>query len=374
MPFGGSLDFSIKLIIQRAGRRQRRRENRATLFGTRAGTSETRKAAKRAVTWPVRLAAALTVVWLPAEAASPVNAQTAPLRECLFVASYHEEDPWTRGVVQGFKRLSGRHCRTRTLYLDSKRRSSRTEIVARVDTVLAEIRRREPDVLIAADDVASKYLVVPHLRDSRIPVVFCGVNWTVSEYGYPFLNTTGMIEVAPIRELLEQVTTIVPGVRRGLFIGRDTLTADKNYRRVRDTAGEQRIEIVRWAATDLAQWRKAHERMDEYDFVYIDNPSGLPGWDAAEARRIARRHASRLSVSNLESAMPYAVLGMTKLPEEQGEWAAKVTIEVLNGTPVASIPIVPNIKYETLINHELLRELKLDIPQTLLMRAKTVDL
>lgn len=307
---------------------------------------------------------------LPAHA---VAGQPASERICLFVASYHEDDEWTRGVLRGFKRLSAAHCHTHTMYLDAKRQARTSRIAEHVNDVLAAIRRNAPDIVIAADDAASKYLVQPHLRDAQVPVVFCGVNWTVAEYGYPYSNTTGMIEVAPIRELLTNVALIVPGARRGLFIGRDTLTANKNYQRVRDVASEMGLDIGRRAATDFRQWRRAYEHMAEYDFVYIDNPSGLPGWDAPQARDIALRYASRLSVTNLESAMPYALLGMTKLPEEQGEWAAQVAAEVLSGTPIASIPIVPNIRHEIHINHDLLAKLKLRIPATLLMRGKALS-
>ena len=41
----------------------------------------------------------------------------------------------------------------------------------------AEIEASKPDVVIAADDNASKYLIQPYFKDASLPFVFCGVNW-----------------------------------------------------------------------------------------------------------------------------------------------------------------------------------------------------
>ena len=44
----------------------------------------------------------------------------------------------------------------------------------------AEIDAFKPDVVIAADDNASKYLIEPYFKDAALPFVFCGVNWDAS--------------------------------------------------------------------------------------------------------------------------------------------------------------------------------------------------
>jgi hypothetical protein len=44
----------------------------------------------------------------------------------------------------------------------------------------------KPGVVITADDNAAKYLLQPYFRDHKIPFVFCGVNWNVDEYGFPY--------------------------------------------------------------------------------------------------------------------------------------------------------------------------------------------
>ena len=57
--------------------------------------------------------------------------------------------------------------------------------------------------MIASDDNAQKYLVVPYLKGTQVPVIFNGVNWDASAYGFPTSNVTGMIEVELPDQLVE---------------------------------------------------------------------------------------------------------------------------------------------------------------------------
>ncbi len=78
-------------------------------------------------------------------------------------------------------------------------------------------------MVIACDDAAQKYVVSPYLREKEIPVVFCGVNWDASEYGYPASNITGMIEEEPIGRLIDLLQQFAKGRRLGYIAG-NTLT------------------------------------------------------------------------------------------------------------------------------------------------------
>jgi hypothetical protein len=60
--------------------------------------------------------------------------------------------------------------------------------------------RMNPDLLIVSDDNAMKYLVVPNFQDDPLPIVFCGVNWTVDQYDISDCNITGVLEILPIAE------------------------------------------------------------------------------------------------------------------------------------------------------------------------------
>jgi hypothetical protein len=86
----------------------------------------------------------------------------------------------------------------------------------------------------------------------------------------------------------------------------------------------------------------------------------------------AIKAAQLLTLTNHEWMMPYTMLGFTKVPEEQGEWAAQTALHILAGVAPASIPIVPNRKWDIWVNTALLRTAGIHLPKLLLQKAKKV--
>ena len=70
--------------------------------------------------------------------------------------------------------------------------------------------------------------------------------------------------------------------------------------------------------------------------------------------------------------MHYTMFGMTKIPEEHGEWTAKAALAILDGTPPSQIPIVANRKWDIWVNDSLLAASGVDLPQALRRTAKSV--
>jgi hypothetical protein len=68
--------------------------------------------------------------------------------------------------------------------------------------------------------------------------------------------------------------------------------------------------------------------------------------------------------------MPLAMLGFVKLPEEQGEWAAKTAVAIHEGVPIQRMPIIANRKWEVYENIYLLKLSGIEITKALSARAK----
>ena len=68
--------------------------------------------------------------------------------------------------------------------------------------------------------------------------------------------------------------------------------------------------------------------------------------------------------------MPYALLGVGKLPEEQGEWAAQAALRILGGTPPSEIPVTHNTKGQLLFNPRIAERLRISEAPAL---ARMVD-
>jgi len=162
-----------------------------------------------------------------------------------------------------------------------------------------------------------------------LPFVFSGVNWTVEEYGFPFSNVTGIVEVAPIEPMLREAMKISKG-SNGVYLGADTLTERKNFSRISKGADRLGGTLKGKLVSDAENWKKAFiEANASADYIVMGSNSGIKGWDSADIDRFVVEHASVISVTNHRWMMNVTALGYTKLPQEHGEWAAKTALEIL---------------------------------------------
>ncbi len=289
---------------------------------------------------------------------------------CLFISSYHQGYPWADGIERGVRQTLAGRCELHQINMDTKRQQEPALIQRKALEIKQFIERWQPDVVIAADDNASKYVVVPYLKNTAIPVVFCGINWTVDEYGYPYKNVTGMVEVAPIHELFEQIHHILPQAVRGSYIAANTLTEHKSYQRFQRIAMKAGIVLDKRLASSQAQWNQYFRDAQRHDFIILGTESGIRDWDKASARRVVDEYGRVLSLTVYEWMVKFATLGMHKIAFEQGEWAAKVAMEILDGASPQSIPIIPNQEWELVINARLLANLSIELPELVLVRGK----
>ena len=296
--------------------------------------------------------------------------QAGTPKKCLLVMSYHQGYEWNDGIEKGVRGVIQGRCKLKVFYMDTKRNTS--EAWGKRQALMAKnvIAMYRPDVVIATDDNASRYLVKPYFRDARLPFVFCGINWTAEEYGYPYRNTTGMIEVAPVNAMIKRMRVIVPGVRRGMFLSSNTRTEHKDFERFRRIYAAHGIRLDAVFVNSLNSWKSAYLDGQRYDFLLIGNNAGIKGWNKGIAAAFARKHARKLSTSFYDWMMPYTIFALTKRPEEQGIWAGKSALAILSGIKPADIPVVVNRRWDLWINASILKSTGIRFPDYLLYRAR----
>jgi ABC-type uncharacterized transport system substrate-binding protein len=265
------------------------------------------------------------------------------------------------------------HCEIQQFDMDAKRHKEPQEIAQKALEAKALIEAWHPDVVITADDDAAQYLIMPFYKDHTIPFVFCGINWTVNEYGFPYRNATGMVEVAPIEPLFDEVKALLAERHRGFYLGANTSTEHKNLERFREVARRRGVQLDASLVDTTEAWLTAFRHAQTYDFIALGSNSGINDWDETQVSEGVRESGQRLTLTNHDWMMPYAVLGLTKLPEEQGTWAARVALQILQGVAPSSIPIVPNRKWDIWMNPLLLETAGMTIPKSLLQKAKKVN-
>lgn len=296
----------------------------------------------------------------------------SPLRaaKCLYVSSYHKGYEWDDGIYSSLEKTLNGKCDIRKIYLDTKRNPKAEWARWRSKEAIKVIDDYQPDIIIAVDDNASRYLVMPYLKDANIPVVFCGVNWSMSEYGYPYKNTTGMIEVSPIQQLIKQLKLLQPKVKRGVFLSSDVLSEHKDFQHYKSIFAKNGIQIMPSLVKNFREWREAYKNSQQYDFVFLGDNAGINDWYGPEAVRLVDMYTTKISVTTYKWMLPYTALAYTKLPEEQGTWAGQLVLSILSGVAPAQIPVIYSRQWDMWLNPHIISRIKLKIPYLTYKRAK----
>ncbi|VAW97756.1 hypothetical protein MNBD_GAMMA23-623 [hydrothermal vent metagenome] len=303
------------------------------------------------------------VVWLlPANAAAD--------KKCLLVMSYHTGYAWNDGIELEVERVLTGHCVLKKFFMDTKRNTSVAYAKNKAQQVKQLIAQFKPDVVIATDDNAAKYVVTQY-KNADLPFVFAGINWTAAAYGFPYKNVTGMVEVGPIIPLLKIIKKTVKNVRSGVYISADVITERKDYVRYRKVYQARGVRLTAKFVKNMHDWEVAYNHAQKADFIIVNNYAGINDWDTERAIKIVTEKSKKFTVSYYKFMMPYVMFSITKSAKEQGRWAAEVALAVLSGTAVSDIPITINKEWHMFANVKLLQKAKISLDTNTKRRTST---
>ncbi len=291
-------------------------------------------------------------------------------KRVLYVDSYHEGYPWSDGITEAVQEvMNGQDVNLRIMRMDTKRNPGdafKKNVAIKVKEMIEAYR---PDVVIASDDNASKYVIMEYYKDARLPFVFCGVNYTAEAYGFPYSNVTGMVELPPAIKLIYSLKHFTRITKVG-YLAADTLTERKDGAYTKRDVREDFVE--RYVKT-FSEWKSEFRRFqDEVDVLIVGNNGGIKGWDDDEARRFAEQNTRIVTGCLLDWLAPMAFLGATRSAHEQGRYAANTALKILNGTSPQDIPIRGNVEANIIINMRIAKKLNKKIPQSFLKIASKV--
>lgn len=301
---------------------------------------------------------------------SPGVASDLKGKKVLFIDSYHEGYDWSDGITNGVRQvLDGKGIELKIVRMDTKRNPDEAFKKQAGEKAKAAIDELKPDLVIAADDNASKYVIVEYFKDSTLPFVFCGVNWDASVYGFPWKNVTGMVEVSPIPQLLDQLKPFAKGTRIG-FLGPDNETARKEADAYKKVFG---MQLVEYFAKDYEDWKKGFETLQtSSDMLIVESDGGLYKDHAADMKAFAEANTKIPSGTAYDFMAPFALIGFAKIAEEQGAWAADAALKILGGAEPSSIAIAKNKEGKLIINTRIAKALGGSLPYELIQSAALV--
>lgn len=313
-----------------------------------------------------------------ATAANPGDSETAATnpdpqpyagKKILWVDSYHAEYEWSAAIEAGIREaLDGTGVELQVVRLDTKLNPSEEfgwQAGAEAETAIENFN---PDVVIACDDNAQKYLVVPFLNGTEMPVVFCGVNWDASLYNLSANNVTGVIEV----ELPDRVIELLKPYAQGDRIAYLTVESETETK-VADIYNERFFDgaMKVYAVKTLEEFKAAFlQAQDEVDILFMGNNAGIDSWDASEMQTFVLEN-SRIPSGTINPWMaPYSLISLAKFGEEQGKLSVQAALRILDGIPISEIPITENKEGQLILNLDLAERLNIVFAPSVLRNAE----
>ncbi|MFH1093157.1 MAG: ABC transporter substrate binding protein [Candidatus Omnitrophota bacterium] len=292
-------------------------------------------------------------------------------KKVLFVDSYSVGYAWSDGTYEGVEAtFKGTGIELKRFEMDTKRKRTKEEGEQAALNAKAMIEQWMPDVVIASDDNAARYLIQPYYKDAAVPFIFCGINWDASIFGLPYKNVTGMIEVALVPQALSLIKVHAKGSRIG-YIAADVETARKDGQYYKSIF---KLELNEKYIKTMDEWEKAFTQMqEETDIIIVGNSAGIDDWnnDRAKAFHIA---SAKVPTTTLHEHMaPFALVGLTKIPQEQGKWAAETALEIIDGVSPESIPVAQNKDGALYINMPIASKLGVLFSTSLLKTATIIN-
>jgi ABC-type uncharacterized transport system substrate-binding protein len=293
-------------------------------------------------------------------------------KKVLYVNSYHEGYAWSDGIEAGLHEVfDGTGVELKIVRLDTKNNPDESFGKAAGEQAYAEIEAYQPDVVIASDDNAQKYLVVPFLKGTDLPVIFNGVNWDASAYGFPTSNVTGMIEV----ELPDQLIELLRGYAKGDRLGYITVDTETE-RKVVDIYNQRFFggQMKAYWVTTQDEFKAAFlSAQQEVDILFMGNNAGCVEWDEGEMKQFILENTAIPTGSINDWMAPYSLLTLAKSAKELGTWSAQAALKILDGTPVSEIAVAENKKGEMIVNLSLSDKLGVVFAPSLLKNAVLLE-
>jgi ABC-type uncharacterized transport system substrate-binding protein len=282
----------------------------------------------------------------------------------LYVNSYHQGYPPSDAIMMGIdETLSADSFNVVKMFMDTKRKSDSLSIHRQTQSVLTMIDSIKPDVIIVSDDAAVHYVIQPNQDKLNIPVVYCGVNWSSKAYGLRNDRVTGMLEVLPLPQLLDELKMRYPGITRMAVLSENSLSENQN-KLILDTLYRNAGLVPSYYLVDsFDEWKRAFAvATKENDFLYLPTNGSIKNWSNEEAEQWIAKYIAKPVVTCDDFMMPFCVFGLTKVPEEQGIYVAQTAKWILRGRKVETIREISNVRFETWFNPDLAEKIGFEPP------------
>ncbi len=289
----------------------------------------------------------------------------APQQTILILNSYHSGYPWSDSIVQGIKSVIPPEIQISIEYMDTKRFSYARMEPHIHDFLHEKYREKLPAGIISTDDNALTFLLAHH-EDifPNVPLVFCGVNQTPPDLHLHRDHTTGLFENNEHRETLLTALKLLPRTKKIYFINDNTVSGTVQYNKIRaiaeaDLTGLETVFLNEDRRINLERIYTALKNAPPDSMVYFADLNIDDRENTIDYQVVLPELTSAYSppvFASIDTYLPYGIVGgKVTSGFHQGELAAKMVLETLNGKPPGEISIESTLPNRYIFNAKQLK-------------------
>lgn len=292
--------------------------------------------------------------------------------QILILNSYHKGYSWSDQIIDGIESnvlLQYPEANVRVEYMDTKRNSSKYYMEELSEVYQIKFSDQKFDLIFASDDNAINYLI--KVRDALfpdVPIVFCGANKQDGNVVWKGVEkVTGVLEYADIRQTIDLALQLQPGTKKLVVVNDKTITG-KSIGREFDRfliENKNRFEITQLEDEPLDQLAQQLSQLPGDAIVlllaYLRDKNGVY-YDPAHTANILSKASSVPLYGVWDFYFNHGIVGgvMTS-GHQQGEAAAKLGIQILQGKPVTDLPIGSQGGNRTVFDYNAMQRFNLPV-------------
>jgi ABC-type uncharacterized transport system substrate-binding protein len=294
-------------------------------------------------------------------------------KKVLVVHSYYPDYGWVQSITRGLRvALDSKNVDLQFFYMDTKRNPSKDWMVQKGNEAKMVIGQWNPDVIITVDDNAQEYVGKILAQEGKIPVVFCGVNASPQQYGYPASNVTGVLELPHFKESISFLKKVLGKDRplRLVVMSDSSVTTDYAFDAMKAQIDFE-VDVLDWCKpVTFDEWKRIvqdYQSKADAIAVYVYH-TVLPSPDSKQS--INPQEIISWTIHNSDipilgffpfSAEDGSVCGVLESGLEQGKMAGQMALKILQGAKPANLEIQTSLTGQPMLNLDMARKLGIQV-------------
>ena len=259
----------------------------------------------------------------------------------LYVDSYNTDYPWVLEIMGGLTKELGikmdetgvldqseSPVELKVVHMDTKNHKEEAFIQKAALRAKAVIEEWQPDVVIASDDNASKYLIAPYFKGHSIPIVFLRRERAIHRSMASRRKTSRVWRRSKlVDQLIKELACVAQGNKVGIIMA-DNLSARREVFECEKLLG---YPLTQYYADTFQTWETEFLKLQqEVDILLVGNLDGVSGWDN-DLEALKQYMAAHISIPTgtwFEWLNDSVLITVAVMPSEMGEWAAQTALKI----------------------------------------------